>query len=51
MKMLVDMNLSPRWVDVLIAANIEALHWTKPLARAKAIISTSGALFAPSEDT
>ena len=29
MKLLVDMNLSPRWVGVLAAADIEAAHWSK----------------------
>jgi predicted nuclease of predicted toxin-antitoxin system len=28
MKLLVDMNLSPRWVDVLNAAGIDATHWS-----------------------
>jgi predicted nuclease of predicted toxin-antitoxin system len=28
MKLLVDMNLSPRWVDLLAAAGIEAGHWS-----------------------
>jgi len=28
MKLLVDMNLSPRWVPVLVDAGIEATHWT-----------------------
>ena len=28
MKLLVDMNLSPRWVDALIAAGFEAVHWS-----------------------
>jgi len=28
MKFLVDMNLSPRWVPVLVDAGIEATHWT-----------------------
>ncbi|MCW5283825.1 hypothetical protein D8B29_26530 [Verminephrobacter eiseniae] len=28
MKLLVDMNLSPRWVDVLADAGIEATHWS-----------------------
>ncbi|MCW5260838.1 hypothetical protein D5045_11685 [Verminephrobacter eiseniae] len=28
MKLLVDMNLSPRWVDVLADAGIEAAHWS-----------------------
>ena len=28
MKLLVDMNLSPRWVDVLTSAGFEAAHWT-----------------------
>jgi predicted nuclease of predicted toxin-antitoxin system len=31
MKLLVDMNLSPRWIKVLAEADIEALHFkTKP---------------------
>jgi len=28
MKILVDMNLSPKWVDFLIVNNIEAAHWS-----------------------
>lgn len=28
MKLLVDMNLSPRWVKVLVGAGIEAAHWS-----------------------
>ena len=28
MKLLVDMNLSPRWVDALQAAGHEAAHWS-----------------------
>jgi predicted nuclease of predicted toxin-antitoxin system len=28
MKLLVDMNLSPRWVKLLAAAGIEAAHWS-----------------------
>lgn len=28
MKLLVDMNLSPRWVTALQAAGIEARHWS-----------------------
>lgn len=36
MKLLVDMNLSPRWVDTLADAGIESAHW-----------STIGALTAP----
>jgi predicted nuclease of predicted toxin-antitoxin system len=27
MKLLVDMNLSPRWVDLFIGAGLEAAHW------------------------
>jgi predicted nuclease of predicted toxin-antitoxin system len=27
-KILVDMNLSPRWVQFLQSANIEAIHWS-----------------------
>ena len=28
MKLLVDMNLSPRWVKVLVEAGVEAAHWS-----------------------
>ena len=28
MRLLVDMNLSPRWVSVLAVAGIEAAHWS-----------------------
>jgi predicted nuclease of predicted toxin-antitoxin system len=28
MKLLVDMNLSPRWVGLLTDAGIEAAHWS-----------------------
>jgi predicted nuclease of predicted toxin-antitoxin system len=28
MKLLVDMNLSPLWVDFLSASHIEAVHWS-----------------------
>jgi predicted nuclease of predicted toxin-antitoxin system len=28
MRVLVDMNLSPRWVDVLSTAGIQATHWS-----------------------
>lgn len=28
MKLLVDMNLSPRWVSFLSEAGMEAVHWT-----------------------
>ncbi len=28
MRILVDMNLSPRWVDVLADAGIESIHWS-----------------------
>lgn len=28
MKLLVDMNLSPRWVRVLLDAGIDAAHWS-----------------------
>lgn len=27
MRLLIDMNLSPRWVDALAAAGISAVHW------------------------
>ena len=29
MKILVDMNLSPRWVQFLADAGIEAIHWSQ----------------------
>lgn len=29
MKLLVDMNLSPRWVEFLAAAQIDAVHWSR----------------------
>jgi predicted nuclease of predicted toxin-antitoxin system len=28
MKILVDMNLSPAWIDVFKSAGIEAMHWS-----------------------
>ncbi|MDZ7576680.1 MAG: DUF5615 family PIN-like protein [Candidatus Nanopelagicales bacterium] len=28
MKLLIDMNLSPRWVDTLATAGIESVHWS-----------------------
>lgn len=28
MKLLVDMNLSPRWVDLFAGVGIEAVHWS-----------------------
>jgi len=28
MKILVDMNLSPRWIDLLVAAGFHAKHWS-----------------------
>src|SRR6202035_4730606 len=28
MKLLVDMNLSPRWIHFLAASQIEAIHWS-----------------------
>ncbi len=33
MKLLVDMNLSPRWVSVLSDASIAAVHWSTVGAR------------------
>lgn len=29
MKILVDMNLSPRWVDYLAAAGFDCIHWSQ----------------------
>jgi predicted nuclease of predicted toxin-antitoxin system len=28
MRLLVDMNLSPRWVELMVASGIEAVHWS-----------------------
>ena len=28
MRLLIDMNLSPRWVELLTGAGIEAAHWS-----------------------
>jgi predicted nuclease of predicted toxin-antitoxin system len=28
MKLLVDMNLSPRWIEVLTDAGVQAVHWS-----------------------
>ena len=28
MKILIDMNLSPRWTEVFLENNIEAVHWS-----------------------
>jgi len=28
MRLLIDMNLSPRWVDLLVEAGFEAAHWS-----------------------
>lgn len=33
MKLLVDMNLSPRWVAVLVGAGVDAVHWSAVGAR------------------
>ena len=33
MKLLVDMNLSPRWINTLAAAGIESAHWSTLGAR------------------
>ena len=29
MKVLIDMNLSPRWATVLTHAGLEAVHWSR----------------------
>jgi predicted nuclease of predicted toxin-antitoxin system len=29
MKLLVDMNLSPRWASFLAASKVEAVHWSR----------------------
>lgn len=28
MKLLVDMNLSPRWIDLFVREGVEAVHWS-----------------------
>lgn len=28
MKLLIDMNLSPRWVSFFAASQVEAVHWS-----------------------
>lgn len=28
MKLLVDVNLSPRWIDFLVSSGFDAMHWT-----------------------
>jgi predicted nuclease of predicted toxin-antitoxin system len=28
MKLVIDMNLSPRWADFFTAEHIEAVHWS-----------------------
>ena len=33
MKLLVDMNLSPRWISALVAAGFESVHWSTLGAR------------------
>ena len=35
MKLLVDMNLSPRWIPFLTASQVEAVHWSS-VGQAKA---------------
>lgn len=37
MKLLVDMNLSPRWIGVLAHAGIEAAHWSTLGAKSAAL--------------
>ena len=36
MKLLIDMNLSPRWVSVLMEAGFDAVHWST-LGRSNAL--------------
>jgi predicted nuclease of predicted toxin-antitoxin system len=46
MKILLDMNLSPDWVDALAAENIESIHWSAvgdPRARDTEIMDYSHA--------
>lgn len=50
MKLLVDMNLSPRWIGLLEGAGIEAVHWSSvgarnaPDAQIMAYASASGSI-------
>lgn len=42
MKLLIDMNLSPRWLDVLSQAQFDAAHWSDvgaATAPARALVS------------
>jgi predicted nuclease of predicted toxin-antitoxin system len=36
MRLLIDMNLSPRWTDALAGFGIEATHWSEIGARSAA---------------
>jgi predicted nuclease of predicted toxin-antitoxin system len=43
MKFLIDMNLSPRWEEVFMAAGLDATHWFAigdPCATDRSIIPT-----------
>lgn len=41
MRFLVDMNLSPRWVDFLAAAGCEAVHWMDPVGHRVTVLPIS----------
>lgn len=46
MKLLLDMNLSPRWIALLTTSGLEALHWStvgKPNARDSEIMAWAAA--------
>ena len=46
MKLIVDMNLAPRWVETLAAAGFEAVHWSStgsPFALDEEIMSWAAA--------
>ncbi len=47
MKFLIDMNLSPRWVEVFVAAGLDATHWSAigdPRATDRSIMESTGAV-------
>ncbi len=44
MKLLVDMNLLPRWVEALQAVGVEARHWSTVGAPTARVASTVGHL-------
>jgi predicted nuclease of predicted toxin-antitoxin system len=37
MRVLIDMNLSPSWMEALATRGVEAIHWTALAIRARPI--------------